>query len=502
MSDSPQAAPPRHPAATRPAESSRASLLDWRGVVPVVAATHAVVGLSLAGRSSLWGDEAFTAESVRLPLTQLLPMLERIDVNMSAYYLAVKAWSAALGHDELALRSFSLVCTTATVVVGGLLVSRWFGRRAGAAAALLLGLNPLILLLGITARPFAMLGLATTLAVAAYVRALGTRRIPPWLLVAGVDVLALYVSLLAALVIATQAALLLPLERRIGREHLLAAAVVVLGAVPSAIYLAPRNTLAWLSRPTLRQLAEIGWQAGGRTFFVVLAVAACCGLARPEPIRTADALGSRSRWILPAFTLGPLALMLALLPLQSLFTPSYLVGVVVAASLLGGAGVGSLHARVQAVGVPAGLLVAVVALAMGPVRTPALDPQDWRDLMPAVLRAASPGDSVVFPNTYYRIAGEHYARSTSITDLDPRLPAVPWFSSPPDTYDAIKRTGQYDDPGSVVSGVRGERRVWLVGPADAFMAEFTTALQRHGWTTRDEIRASGLLARLVAAPSG
>lgn len=502
MSDSAAAAPPRHPAATRPAGSARASLLDWRGVVPVVAATHAVVGLSLAGRSSMWGDEAFTAETVRLPLSQLLPMLTRIDVNMSAYYLAVKAWSAALGQDDLALRSFSLVCTTATVVVGGLLVSRWFGRRAGAAAALLLGLNPLLLLVGITARPFAMLALATTLALGAYVRALGTRRIPPWLLAAAVDALALYVSLLAALVVATQAALLLPMERRIGREHLLSAGVVVLGAVPSAIYLAPRNTLAWLSRPTLRQLLEIGWQAGGRAFFVVLAVAACLGLARPAPIRTADALGSRSRWILPAFTLGPLAIMLALLPVQSLFTPPYLVSVVVAASLLGGAGVGSLPSRVQAVGVTAGLLVAVVAFGIGPLRAPALDQQNWRDLMPAVLRAARPGDSMVFPNTYYRVAGEHYARSESVADVDPRLPSVPWFSKPPDTYDAIKRTGRYDDPRSVVSGVRGERRVWLVGPTDAFMTEFTTALGRNGWTTRDEISASGLLARLVAAPGG
>lgn len=476
--------------------TARASGRNRVGFVAVAAAgAHLALGLVLLGRSSLWGDEAFTAEAVRLPVGQLLSMLTRIDVNMSAYYLLLKAWVSVFGTSETALRLPSLIMSTATVGLAAWLMSRWFGPRPAAMTAVALGLNPFFIIIGVTARPFAMLALLSTAGLALFVAALGDRRPSIWVCVVFVDIMAFYSSLLAALSIAAQIVYLLLYDRRLNKALLPAVIIGFLAVVPAIMYVAPSDTLNWIEHPSAKALLETVWEASGRISGIVLVLLAVIGLAlRPRPSGQSLAIHPHSRYLLPVFLLVPFALMLALLPIQSLFTPAYLINVFVAGAFMAGAAVANLsvsRAVVAAAVLAAGCIVGIVA---NLVPSPTLSNQNWKAVDARLDVDVKQGDAVVFPNTYYRVAGEYYARSGLFARVAaPRLPDVPWFSQPPDAYDKLKRTGYYLDRTRVLAGLSDVRTVWLVGPDDDWMQRESATLESAGWSANSTTSEPGLV---------
>ena len=479
---------------------------DWspsRLGVPAAAVVHLVIGVALVGRLSLWGDEAFTAEAVRAPVGDLLAMLTRIDVNMSAYYLLMKAWTTIFGFSDTALRLPSLLMTTATVILAARLVRRWFGDMPALVAAIVLALSPFMLWIGLTARPFAMLALVSTIALGCFVRALGSTRMTPWALVAALDLLAFYTSLLAALVIVAQVLYLVLIDHRFRRGQLLAAAMIAAGSIPALRYLAPSNTLNWLATPTLSSILNVGYRVIGYRSGLVLAALVLAGLViRPKPTGPALSLHPRGRLLLPLLVVVPLMVMALLLPKQSLFTPPYLVTVFVSAAMLAGAATSTMSrawARATAAVLAVVLLIGVAAFV---VPQPALDRQDWQSATQRLDSLVVAGDVVVFPNTFYRVAAEHYARNGGFTDVAvPALPADPWFSQPPDTYDRLKRTAAYRDQHQVDQALSGRNRVWLVGPDDDWMAFVTDSLMQSGWTVEHEESFPGVVVRLLVRGS-
>lgn len=478
----------------RPADA----VARWGSVV--VAGGHLAIGVWLIDRLSLWGDEAFTAETVRLPLNQLLPMLTHIDVNMSAYYLLLKPWTAVVGDSETALRLPSLIMTTATVLTVAWLVSRWFGAVAGLVAAVAYGLSPFVLSLSLTARPFAMLGLLTALSVACFVRALGSRQLAPWLLLGLIDLLALYTSLLAALMIAAQIVHLVALDRRFCRSQVATVAVLTVGAVPTALFLSPADTLNWL---VAKDIPGVLYAVVGRRPGLLLLGLMIAGvLLRPRPKGDLLAGHPRGRWLLPGFVVVPLLLMLALLVKQSLFTPPYLVAVFVAASMVAGAAIVDFRptwAWFTAFALAATL---VLGVAVNLVPRPGLDVQDWRSATAALDEIVEPGDTVVFPNTFYRVAAEHYERDGGYMAVSsPALPSTPWFLQVPYELDRLKRTGYYRVASRVTDGLVGRDRVWLVGPADDFMSFVDSVLTDSGWNQRAQQTVNGVTMRLFARES-
>jgi hypothetical protein len=480
------------------ADAGRRGWWPWL-LVGVPAAAHLAIGVSFAGRRSLWGDEAFSAETVRLPLGDLLSMLTHIDINMSAYYLVLKAWSAVFGQGEVALRSLSLVMTTATVMVAGRLLWRWFGSWAAAGGAVTLALSPYFIRIGLTARPFAMLALVCVLATALLVRALGKDRIGPWLLLAVVDALAAYTSLLGVLVIVAQGFYVLAVDRRLCRAQFAAAMLLLVAAIPSLVWIAPADTLNWLGQPSLRSLVDLGYSVIGEAYGLVPALLAAVGLLlRPRASGPLLDEQPRGRLLLPLLVLLPVVQMLVLLPKQSLFIDAYLVNVFVFAAMLAGASIGLLRGWAR----PVALALLTLSLLGGVVAIvrpePELARQDWGAAISRLDGAVQPGDAVVFPNTFYRVAGEHYARPAGFTAVaQPRLPADAWFSKPPLTYDSLKRTGAYSDPAVVVAGVRGVTRVWLVSPDGPLLRSFTAALADAGWTVDSTSDVPGVVTRLL-----
>ncbi|MFA5564685.1 MAG: glycosyltransferase family 39 protein [Acidimicrobiia bacterium] len=461
----------------------------------VVAGIHLGIGLWLINRLSLWGDEAFSAQTVHLPLGALLSMVTHIDINMSAYYLMLKAWTSIFGHSEVALRLPSLLMTTATIFIAARLVTRWFGPLPGLICALAVGMSPYFLTIGLTARPFAMLGLLYVLTVACFVRALGQSSLAPWLVLVVVDVLALYTSLLAILFIAAQVGYLVLVDRRFYRIHVVAGVMLALGMIPTWLYLAPTNTLNWLTESDIPQVfANIIGDRSGLVFGVLV----LAGLLF-RPSASGDTLIShpRSDLLLPGFVVLQLAVMVALLPKQTLFIPPYLVTVLIAAAMLAGAVVVTF--RPTLAWLTASTLIASLFLgfSLNLEAQPGLENQNWRSTTAFLDASVQPSDTVVFPNTFYRVAAEHYGHHGGYMDVgSPALPASPWFSQTPYEYDRLKRTGYYLDADRFADGLAGRERVWAVGPDDNFMALATSALTDAGWALVDSHNFTGLTTRL------
>lgn len=487
-----------HHAATLGRESQ--SILRFDPVAAAAAGGYLVLGLVLATRTGFWGDEAFTATAIRLPLPDLLSMLTRIDVNMGAYYLAAKAWTAVFGTSEIALRSLSLVLAAATVWLGGRLVSSWYGPRAGVAMAVTLAVNPFFLLVGLTARPYAMLALLTLGGVALLVRALGRADTASWVVLALVDVVALYTSLLAGLAIIAQGVILLVVHGwRLRRQHWLAGAIVLVGSLPTVLYIQPAGTLSWITGPTITGVLQQVLFSAGAVVWLLAIPLVLWGVLLP-PTASGGGLASlrHGRWVLPIAVVVPLAMMLALLPVQSLFAEFYLVVATVPAALLVGAVVGARGRRVAIVLTACLFVLGLAGIVRSVLPQPALVDQQWAATIAYLDQHVEPGDAVVFPNTYYRIAAEYYghgSRAFSVTV--PRLPDDPWFSQPPDTYDRLKRTNAYD-AAAVSAGVDGVDRVWFVdASADQYLSTFTEALQSDGWKVAQDSEPAGMPVRLL-----
>src|SRR5690606_7548391 len=114
------------------------------------------------------------------------------------------------------------------------------------------------------------------------VRALGRDDLAPWLLLALVDVVALYTSLLAVLFIGAQVLHVVVVDRRFRPAQLVAGAVLALGCVPTLVFLAPPDTLAWLTGTNVRVAVE---SVLGRRSGTVLALLVVAGvLLRPRPV--------------------------------------------------------------------------------------------------------------------------------------------------------------------------------------------------------------------------
>ncbi len=475
--------------------STRSDLLARWGMVAVVG-VHLALGAAFIDRLSLWGDEGFTAETVRLPLGEMWRMLTDIDVNMSAYYTVLSAWTWLVGDSDVALRAPSLLMTAATTLIGARLVARWFGPVPGLAAAVGLGLSSYLLRVGLTARPFAMLGLLLVVSTWCLVRALGRDDLGPWLLLALVDVVALYTSLLAVLFIGAQVLHVVVVDRRFRRAQLVAAAVLAVGCVPTLAFLAPPDTLGWLTGTNVRVAVE---SVLGRRSGTVLALLVVAGvLLRPRPVGGALADQPRSRLLLPGLVVVPAAAMLALLPVQTLFLPAYLVAVFVAAAMVAGAVTAPLR-RVLAWGV-VGLLAAssAVGLVTHLEPQPGLEVQDWRTATSTLDELVEPGDTVVFPNTFYRIVAEHYGRSGRFVEVArPAMPSVPFLSQVPYEYDLLKRTEHYMDADRVLDELSGQRRVWRVGPEDPIFAFVSSTLEGAGWRSVEVHDVDGVAVRVL-----
>jgi len=91
---------------------------------------------------SLWYDEGYSLYLARLSLPEATLWTTR-DVVPPLYYYALHFWIGAAGNSEFAARLFSACLGVLALPLGYRIAARWFDRRAGRLALLLLALSPL-----------------------------------------------------------------------------------------------------------------------------------------------------------------------------------------------------------------------------------------------------------------------------------------------------------------------------------------------------------------------
>lgn len=456
----------------------------------VAGAAAAAVILSRLSTLSLWNDEGFTAQMVKLPWTTMLSELTRIDYNMSLHYVILKAWSALWGTSEASLRLLSGLFVLASLPLLYRLARRFAGQWVATVSVILLALNPFVLGLALTARPFAMVLFWSVVATSVLVEALeaGTRRW--WLWYGVVAVAGLHIQLLAALVVAAHGVFALIHQRRIHRFNLEAVGIIALfGFVPTLIFLGPSDTLAWIGPFAIGKAAKVALAVAGGGFLAIGTIAlAGLGLIRPP------ASENRLRWLPAVWLLVPVLIVLILAPIQSLLDDPYFAVISPALAMLAALALDRLltprPSWAVAVALMASGIAVVLALAGGTIGKQ----EGWRELTPLMIGRVQPGDAVAFPYAQYRLVAEYYAVDPGEGPYppgEPVLPTDPWGTMSPFQLDSLRRTNGQGTHDIFEPQLLSYERIWVVWRGHLVEQEVLWDLDSHGYQVQEVVDTSG-----------
>jgi mannosyltransferase len=479
------------PVAQPPATASTLTRHPWApsGFTTKAAFIAFIFGTAIvANRTPLWGDEAFSVTMSKLPWSDMVKEFSHIDVNMSLYHLVLGVWVRLFGDGELATRSLSILC----VVIGlwrlGHLVRSLLDARTARLTQVLALLNPAMWIVAITDRPYALLFVGSIALTELLVRAIVTNTTAKWLTWAAGAVVVSHVHMTGTLTVAAHIGVVALYHRPKIATIVKMAGVLVLGTMPALIWLAPANTLAWLTRPTPARAVGVVLDAAGGVIIgaaaMVLALVGAFALRRRKV-----AEGRVHRSVITAGIVVPFIIICAMFVIQSLFVALYFT--VLLPSLLVLAAVGWQHLvgrrRILAL---AALVLCVVSMAWTLGSRPTAGEQNWRAAVGVLGDRALPGDAIVFPNTFYRIAAEREStRDNRWLAAKPVLPSTPWFSQKPHELDGFKRDGLQLVHNTIERELAPYSTLWLVGPADREMSVLTSEAQRMGFVVADTTMA-------------
>ncbi|MFB7668892.1 glycosyltransferase family 39 protein [Kitasatospora sp. NPDC056138] len=155
-----------HPAQAQPPRvRGSAGLWLWPALV-----TLAVTVFQISG-PQLVTDELVTWDVARRDLGQILATLHNVDAVHGTYYILMHGWMALFGDSVLALRLPSALAMVGTAALVALIGHRLFGRQAGMYGGLLFALIPAVSRYAQEARSYALVVLATALAMFLLLRA-------------------------------------------------------------------------------------------------------------------------------------------------------------------------------------------------------------------------------------------------------------------------------------------------------------------------------------------
>ncbi len=133
---------------------SRPDLCFWFCVLFIVALAMPQVLIGLSGSLTL--DEPYSVNLVNLSWAGMSKIF-RQETPAPLYYYLLKLWTELCGDSETAVRSLSVLCFVATVVIVGVTAKKIGGLWAGIAAAALASTSQVGLIFADTARPYALL---------------------------------------------------------------------------------------------------------------------------------------------------------------------------------------------------------------------------------------------------------------------------------------------------------------------------------------------------------
>ena len=154
---------------------------------------------------SLWRDEVDALRFATRPFSELLATFTRVGENGPLYFLLLRGWLALTGQSEFALRYLSLLGGVLSVPLTVALGRRLAGPRAALLGGLFVATSPYLVWYSQEGKMYGLLVSLVLAALWAFWEALNRGGCGRWALCWLLTTLALYVHVLAALLIAVQA---------------------------------------------------------------------------------------------------------------------------------------------------------------------------------------------------------------------------------------------------------------------------------------------------------
>ena len=360
--------------------------LGWHLAVP--AAVSGVLGIYQLGAPSLWIDEALTAWAIDQSYRDLLHEIQ------FGHFALVKTWAELAGTSEVALRLPSVVGGVVAVLLMYGLARTMFDERIGFVAALLLALNPFVVMWSQQARAYSIVVALVIAATWLLLRALEKNGLHAW---------AAYVVVLICLIFwqTFSALVFLPAHVLMGWRSWgarISWCIAAAYSVPWFMHIGNRHELelptSWIQEPTVGDVVQALTQLSG-ALGIGLALA-IVGMAFAE----------RYRALLGTWALLPLVLSLVASLIDPVFVSRYLIVSCPAFAMLGAIALARLTGRLRAVAVVAVSAGTIVGLVLwySPDGSDNWNGENWRAATAMVMRDG--GARVVpkwaeTPYTYY-----------------------------------------------------------------------------------------------------
>jgi mannosyltransferase len=413
---------------------------DWL-LVALLAALATGLGLFELGTRSLWLDESATVAITAQHGSALWDAIARDGGNMLGYYLLLHALTGLFGDATTVIRLPSVVGFVGTVVLVFLIARRLFDRRAAVAAAALTAVSVPLVFWGQDARSYAVMTMlisASFLSLIALIERPRSRR--AWAAYVVTTVLAVYMSLVAALVVPAQLLVLVGC-RRAARAVLSATAVVAAACIPLAVLAIERGRgqLFWVPPLSLGHVGEMArWLSSAGmppnfhrtatgTLLLVLSLAALVAVL-------AVVVWDRRRtswrvWLVVSWLLVPLALILAeSLTGQPIALARSSLVALPAVSIVLGRGLTRVPRAPWLGYAVIGTLLVLRVLQLAP--SYGVSPENWQAAARHVLAATRAGDCIAFYPSDGRMAFGYYVPAAAAAPT-PVLPASPWGQTTP-----------------------------------------------------------------------
>jgi mannosyltransferase len=475
--------PPRTAAAQARGDSavspSASPVRTWISVLifALLAAGAGILRFLFIARKPFWFDECFSVEVARLSWHDFLRLLWWREANMSLYYVLLRGW-LHWGFHPLFVRSFSVLCSLATLPAIYWLACQLFNRRVGMTAVALMSCNAYSIRYAQEARSYALFLLLATLSsgfLVAWLRepSLGNRR---GYVVA--SVLAVYAHFYALLLIAVQWLAVRPFggapasETRVMNHRGIRRAWFEIGVavLPLLAFVTKTGAgpIRWIARPGFHDMLDY-WErlaGNGGWPLLLLYAAACFAAVMPLSRRLLHPRVEWETWRLRFLLLWlilPVALAVVLSLARPVFLGRYFIFCLPPLVVLGAAGLANLR---RAWMVAVCLAVMLLLSLKGTVSYYNHDFDLERDGSEAaanyIYDHAQPGDAILFHIAEARIPYEFFG-SLRTGGLKSGVPSGPEIVFPRhgDHLDYRDVTGKpSSELARTLSGQHG--RVWMV----------------------------------------
>lgn len=443
----------------------------------LLALIWAAFALRVAGLTaqSLWRDEVDTLLFATRPLVEALAMFRQPGQNGPLFFLMLRPWLAVAGTSEFALRFPSALAGALAVPVVYVLALRLIGRKSAALTALLMALAPYLTWYGQEARMYALLTVLIPVSLWLTVAAAQQGGWQRWLSLYLVTTVAIYVHVLAALIIPIQLLWLLimpvagrPVQRfRAAGFYVLA---LLLPYLPLAVWQADMLRIAFQTGHRFVPLGDIllvlaavfslGVLPGQRFLeLFVFMVALVAGVllwayqARRREGRQENT-SLRLAAMLLAWLLLPPLMVYGISLRMPIFTERYLIWTMPAFLMLCALGIVALARAWR----PLGLVVlgAMVVFDLSGAARQARQPikSDFRSAAAFVLQHMRPGDLLVYQIPYIRYTFTYYSSGQG----DPHGGTLPGMDGP---Y-TNRGMSETEVAAWMAQGIGDAKAVWLI----------------------------------------